>query len=179
MPSEPASTSAGATPDPFALLGLAPRFDLDLAELERNYHEQSRLVHPDRFATAPTAERVVALTRARALNDAYQVLRRPTSRAEHLLVRAGLHIGDREQLEPAFLMEILELREALAEATARADLAEVARHQGEMAARRKALLAELAAAATAAAWPEAKRVLIALRYVDRYLEACDVALDDA
>lgn len=179
MSSEPAPTSAGSTPDPFALLGLAPRFDLDLAELERSYHEQSKLVHPDRFATAPAAERVVALARARALNDAYQLLRKPTSRAEHLLARAGQAIGDREQLEPAFLMEILELREALAEATARAELPEVARLQGEMAARRKALLAELVTTATASAWPQAKRVLIALRYVDRYLEACDVALDDA
>ena len=172
-------TARGTTPDPFALLGMPARFDLDLAELERHYHEQSRLVHPDRFATAPAAERVVALTRARALNDAYKLLRKPTSRAEHLLVRAGLAIGDREQLDPAFLMEILDLRESLSEATARAELPEVARLQGEMVARRKALLADLTTHATAGAWPLAKRVLISLRYVDRYLEACDVALEDS
>ena len=37
-------------------------------------------------------------------------------RAEYLLARAGVTIGDNEQLDPAFLMEILELREELAEA---------------------------------------------------------------
>ena len=39
-------------------------------------------------------------------------------RAEYLLARAGVTIGDNERLDPAFLMEILELREELAEARA-------------------------------------------------------------
>jgi molecular chaperone HscB len=106
------------TPDPFAMLGLPPRFDLDTPSIEARFRERSRELHPDRFANAPAAERAQALVKARALNDAYQVVRRPQRRAEALLERAGLHIGDHEKLDPAFLMEILELREELAEARA-------------------------------------------------------------
>ncbi len=97
-------------PDPFAQLGLAPRYDIEPAELERAFFERSKELHPDRFANAPAAERVVALSKSRALNDAYQILKKPVPRAEYLLARAGVTIGDNERLDPTFLMEILELR---------------------------------------------------------------------
>ena len=173
--------SASSVPDPFAMLGLPPRFDLDTAAIETRFRERSRELHPDRFATAPQAERTQALVQARALNDAYQVVRRPQRRAEALLARAGLVIGDHERLEPAFLMEILELREELAEARVAGRLEEVARLQRAMQARHKALidgLAPLFAAGDAESLARAKRDLITLRYVARYLEECDAALED-
>src|SRR5437879_10245591 len=39
-------------PDLFAVLGLPRRLMIDPADLERRYHETSRVVHPDRFQTA-------------------------------------------------------------------------------------------------------------------------------
>jgi molecular chaperone HscB len=173
--------SEATTPDPFAMLGLPPRFDLDLAAIETRFRERSRELHPDRFAGAPAAERTQALVRARALNDAYQVVRRPQRRAEALLVRAGVIIGDHEKLDPAFLMEILELREELAEARIAGRNEEVARLQAAMLARHKALidgLKPLFAAGDEASLALAKRDLITLRYVARYLEECDAALED-
>lgn len=165
-------------PDAFALLGLAPTYDLDVAALERAYFERSKELHPDRFANAPAAERVAALTTARALNDAYQLLKKPGSRAEYLLARAGFTIGDNERLDPAFLMEILELREQLAEARQAGRLEEVAQLQAAMAARRKRVLAELPALFQATDHPAIKERLIVLRYLDRYLAECDAALDE-
>jgi molecular chaperone HscB len=167
-------------PDPFALFGLPPRFDLETSAIETRFRERSRELHPDRFATAPAAERAQALVRSRALNDAYQVLRRPQARAEALLARAGLSIGDHERLDPAFLEEILELREELAEARLAGRLADVSRLQESMHARRKALesgLVPLFAAGDEASLARAKRDLITLRYVMRYLDECDAALD--
>ncbi len=185
--------SSASTPDPFALFALPPRYALDPAELEQRFFAQSRELHPDRFATAPAAERVAALSRSRALNDAYQVLRKPVARAEYLLGKAGGQIGDNERLSPAFLMEILELREELAEvrhsksrppAQKTAELERLAR---AMKARRTAELEKLAplflrveeagAAVEPAAVEALKQTLIALRYLDRYLEECDAALD--
>ncbi len=175
------STESATTPDPFAVLGLEPRFDVDVASLEARFRERSREIHPDRFANAPASERAQALIRTRALNDAYQVLRRPQSRAEHLLTRAGLAIGDHERLDPTFLTEILELREELAEARHAGRLDEVARHAATMKARQRSILDQLAplfAAGDAGSLAVAKRHLITLRYVSRYLEECDVALED-
>lgn len=163
------------------MLGLPPRFDLDTAAIETRFRERSRELHPDRFAGAPASERTQALVRARALNDAYQVVRRPQRRAEALLARAGLTIGDHERLDPAFLSEILELREELSEARAAGRLEEVARLQQTMLARHRALidgLKPLFAAGDAESLARAKRDLITLRYVARYLEECDLALED-
>ena len=171
--------------DPFAALGLEPRFDVDTRTIEDKFRERSRVVHPDRFVGAPASERAAALIKTRALNDAYQVVRRPQRRAEALLARAGVTIGDRETLEPAFLMEILELREELATARADGDAAAVTRLAAAMQARQRGLLDGLtprfAALGTGGGGDDAailaaiKRDLITLRYVDRYLDECDTA----
>ena len=164
--------------DPFALLGIAPSYDLDLAALERAFFERSKAEHPDRVAGAPAAERVAALSRSRALNDAYQLLKKPVSRAEYLLSRAGVTIGDNERLEPAFLMEILELREELAEARAAGQLARVGELEAAMKARRADALDALPALFAANDFAAIKHRLIVLRYIHRYLEECNAALDE-
>ncbi|MCA9674346.1 MAG: Fe-S protein assembly co-chaperone HscB [Kofleriaceae bacterium] len=173
----------------FELLGLPERFDLARPAIEAAYLDRTREVHPDRFATAAASERVAALQRSMQLNDAYQTLRQPVRRAEYLLNRHGVFIGDNERLDDAaFLMEILELREELAEARVAGKLDEVARLQAEMRRRHRGLLDALIplfaavegddAAGRADALPRVKRTLIELRYLARYLEECDAALDD-
>ena len=63
---------ASSSNDAFGLLGLPAQFDLDPSVIERAFFDRSKELHPDRFANAPAAERVAALSRSRALNDAYQ-----------------------------------------------------------------------------------------------------------
>jgi molecular chaperone HscB len=191
-PSTSSGSSSGAPqgPDAFALLGLAPAFDVDLAVLEKAFFERSKELHPDRFASAPAHERVVALSKSRALNDAYTILKKPVSRAEYLLARAGVTIGDNERLDPASLMPILEDREQLQDAIHGKRLAEVATLQTAMQATRARELelvkeqfalvdqARRAGAPIDEPIAQIKKILILMRYVDRYLEACDAALDE-
>jgi molecular chaperone HscB len=157
---------------------LPAQFDLDPKVIESAFFDRSKELHPDRFAGAPAAERVAALSRSRALNDAYQTLKKPVSRAEYLLARAGVTIGDNEKLDPAFLMEILELREELAEARVAKKLPEVARLQRAMAERRKAAVQRLQPLFVSNDLLAIKEQLVLLRYLDRYLEECDAALDE-
>jgi molecular chaperone HscB len=164
--------------EPFALLGLAPAFEVDLAALEHAFFERSKALHPDRVAGAPAAERVAALSRSRALNDAYQLIKKPIARAEYLLERAGVTIGDNERLDPTFLMQILELREELAEARVAGNTERVAELQRAMRARRHEALAALPALFAANDYAAVKDRLILLRYINRYLEECDAALDE-
>lgn len=173
-----AVASRSTSSDAFSLLGLTPRFDVDPQELERAFFERSKELHPDRFASAPAAERVAALSRSRALNDAYQTLKKPVPRAEYLLAQAGVTIGDNERLDPAFLMEILELREELAEARHAGRTADVERMQADMIARRKGVLGVLPGLFAAHDLPAIKTQLIVLRYLDRYLEECNAHLDE-
>jgi molecular chaperone HscB len=173
-----AAPRSGGRDDPFALLGLPSAYDVDLAALERAFFERSKQLHPDRVAGAPAAERVAQLSRSRALNDAYQLVRKPIARAEYLLERAGVTIGDNERLDPAFLMEILELREELAEARVAGNTALVARLQSAMQARRTEALDALPGLFAKSDFAAIKDRLILLRYINRYLEECDAALDE-
>jgi molecular chaperone HscB len=164
--------------DAFGLLGLPAQFDLDPQVIEKAFHDKSKDLHPDRFASAPAAERVAALSRSRALNDAYKTLKNPVGRAEYLLAQAGVTIGDNERLDPTFLMEILELREELAQARVAKQTSLIEKLCGEMKARRKTTLAKLPALFVANDLHAIKEQLMLLRYVDRYLEECDSALDE-
>ena len=166
------------TADAFALLGLTPAFDVDAAALEKAFFERSKEVHPDRFASAPAAERVVALSRSRALNDAYQILKKPVARAEYLLEQGGVTIGDNERLDPAALMPILEDRELLAEAIQGKRTAEVEKLQAAMQATRAQKLELVRDGFARNDLAAVKGSLILLRYIERYLEACDSALDE-
>lgn len=115
--------------DPFATLGIARRFDVDLAEAERKHRELSRALHPDRFVGASPSERREALTRAVEVNEAWRIVRDPIRRAEALLQLEGVAVAEdkQPQADPAFLMEMLERREALAEARQARDLEAVRR----------------------------------------------------
>jgi molecular chaperone HscB len=155
---------------------LPSQFDLDPSVIEQAFFEKSKETHPDRFATAPAAERVAALSRSRALNDAYQTLKKPVPRAEYLLARAGVTIGDNERAEPELLMEVLELREELA--TSRKQLPVVQRLRDDMQARRDVAVGKLPTLFDQHDLGEIKKQLILLRYLDRYLEECDAALDE-
>jgi len=105
--------------DHFARLGLTPAFGIDPKELERRYFALQRELHPDRFANRPANERAAALARASDLNQAYDTLKSPLARAEHLLMLKGrpAHREGGPSLEdPELLAEAMERRETLAEA---------------------------------------------------------------
>src|SRR5690606_2736416 len=97
---------------------------------------------------------------------------------EYLLARAGVTIGDNEQLDPEFLMEIFELREELAAARVANQLAEVERLAKVMKERKKAALDALPRLFEQNDFAAIKDQLILLRYIDRYLEECDAILDE-
>ena len=113
--------------DAFERLGLPRRFSVDAAELERNYLDRSREAHPD-FHTGDVE---AVENTASALNEAYATLKDPFRRAEHLLaLLGGPSAADDKSLPPAFLMEMLELREAIE--AAKDSPAEVARIEADL-----------------------------------------------
>jgi molecular chaperone HscB len=101
----------------FELFGLPVDFDLDADELSRRYRELQRRVHPDKFASGPDAERRVSMQLTTLVNEAYQTLRDPVRRARYLLGLGGTDPREETDtaMDPAFLMEQMELRETLAE----------------------------------------------------------------
>jgi molecular chaperone HscB len=148
--------------DPFEILGVEPRFELDLANVESRHRELSRVLHPDRHVGAPSSERRMALSRAIEVNQAFVVLRDPARRAEALLQRLGLAVPEGRELpaDPALLMELLELGETIGEARRARDATQVEKLRAELELREQQALDQLAAEfrAISAAPAEAERI---------------------
>jgi len=110
--------------DHFTRLGLPIDFAVDTAELDRRYFAAQRQLHPDRFATRTPRERAISQNQAVTLNDAYETLKSPLTRATYLLHLKGIDSnpdGCHTVNDPTLLMEQMERREALHEtATAQA-----------------------------------------------------------
>ena len=102
----------------FELFGLAPVFALQGEALERSYREIQSKVHPDRFAHAGDAERRASLQWTTRVNEAYRILKDPVQRARHILELHGVDVAfeTNTAMPPEFLMQQMELREALEEA---------------------------------------------------------------
>jgi len=107
----------------FELFGLTPAFAVEGEALERSYREIQSKVHPDRFAHASDAERRASLQWTTRVNEAYRTLKNPVQRARHLLELHGVDVAfeTNNAMPPEFLMQQMELRESLEEATARKD----------------------------------------------------------
>lgn len=106
----------------FELFGLAPGFELDLEDLAARYRDLQRAVHPDKFANASDQERRLSVQQAAQINEAYQTLKSPLTRARYLLELAGIALNDTDtSMDPMFLMEQMELRESLAEVRGKSD----------------------------------------------------------
>jgi molecular chaperone HscB len=164
-----------ADADHFSVLGVERRHALDAGDLEARYKDLSRKVHPDRFARADPRARRAALQRTVQLNEAWRTLKDPVRRAEYLLGLAGRKVASDEarSVPPALLMEILELREELAEARLAGDDARAQRLAHGVRAREAqamSTVAERLAAGGAADLEAAARALVELRYFRRFLD---------
>lgn len=105
--------------DSFERLGLPRRFSVDAGELERAYLAHSRAAHPDFHALSGDGQLAASETHAAAVNEAYTTLKDPFRRAEHLLaLLGGPTASDMKDIPPAFLMEMMEVREAIEAADA-------------------------------------------------------------
>ena len=94
--------------------------DVDGAALDEGLRVLQRRLHPDRFATASQEQRDLADAASARVNGATAVLRDDLRRADYLLLlETGTSVLDDETrtAPPALLMEVMEVREAIDEAT--------------------------------------------------------------
>ena len=112
-----------SSPTHFELFGLPQSFSIDRQQLNSRFRELQRTAHPDRFASASDLERRISAQQATSINEAYQVLKDPLRRGRYLLELAGIDHDDehRTTRDTVFLMEQMELREALGEVRAAPD----------------------------------------------------------
>ncbi len=173
--------------DHFEVLGLPRKYHLDAAELESRYLALQKETHPDRFAKALPRERMEAVVRNTELNDAYKVLKHDIKRAEYLLKLEGVDIGEEKPqpatgaskqlvVDPKLLIEIMELREQLADARSEDDEARVAALTEDVKGRRAAAMGIVDGGLTAyeggdrSQLDAVARALVSLRYYARFMD---------
>ncbi len=173
--------------DHFEVLGLPRKYHLDAADLEQRYLALQKETHPDRFAKALPRERMEAVVRNTELNDAYKVLKTDIKRAEYILKLEGVDIGEEKPqattgatkqlvVDPKLLMEIMELRESLAEARSDGDETKVEVLTRDVVERRAAALKLVDEGFSAYETGNKKvldgiaRALVSLRYYARFMD---------
>lgn len=123
------SGSTGGETDHFSALGLPRQVELSRDDVEDAYLAQAKAWHPDQFAGGDPAQRRLALARTESLNVAYRIVRDPVRRAEYLVKLGGTDLdssdahGGAPDPGAAFLVEMIERRETLAEARAQGEAA--------------------------------------------------------
>jgi len=157
----------------FELFGLPATFELDPVELGSRYRSLQRQFHPDRFASAPESDRRRSMQMTAQINAAYQTLRDEVARGRYLLGLRGVSTDEETdtRMDPAFLMEQMELREALDEARTAADSS--ARYENlrgnvdDMLSGRSALLRECFSDESPAALQKARRVVREMQFLQK------------
>ncbi len=99
----------------FELFGLKPVFEIDRARLRSEQRRLQASYHPDRHVNASEGDRRRSVQVASWINQAYETLQDPVKRSRYLLEIAGADIPDDSTTtsDSAFLMEQLEIREAV------------------------------------------------------------------
>ena len=103
--------------DYFEILGLTEGLRLDAKDLQTRFYKYSREYHPDRCARGSGEQKAFALEATAILNDAFRTLREPVSRAEYVMRKHGLDIGEQrtKDVPPELLEEVFDLNMALEE----------------------------------------------------------------
>lgn len=101
----------------FELFEIPVQLAVDRKSIPKKYFELSRLYHPDLYVNATEAEKATMLEKTTLLNRAFKTFQQPGDTIKYVLELKGLLKKDEKyQLPPAFLMEVMEINEALVDA---------------------------------------------------------------
>lgn len=109
----------------FAVFAMPQAFTIDIKLLDKQFKIKQSLLHPDKFATMSEYERNLSTQSSAAINQAYETLRTPLSRAEYLLHNVfGVDLQKEGTLNTAGTLfeDIFDLQEAVNNATEKAEL---------------------------------------------------------
>ncbi|MDR3100699.1 MAG: Fe-S protein assembly co-chaperone HscB [Paraburkholderia sp.] len=163
----------------FVLFGLPEQFALEADALDHAYRTVQAQVHPDRFAAAGEAQKRVAMQWATRANEAYQTLRDPLKRATYLLHLRGIDVGaeNNTAMEPAFLMQQMEWREAIEDAVGAKNVDALDALAGELRDDERARLAKLGALLDSGSNQPAAEAVRQLMFVERVAAEVDAQIE--
>jgi molecular chaperone HscB len=107
----------------YQLFDMPVTYEIDLDHLQQHYRTLAQSVHPDKFASAGDQERRISMQQTSWINKAFQTLKDPIERAVYLLQLkdVDVRLENETTMDAAFLMQQMELREALEEVRSQDD----------------------------------------------------------
>ncbi|XP_035497026.1 iron-sulfur cluster co-chaperone protein HscB isoform X2 [Scophthalmus maximus] len=102
----------------FKIMACDHTFTLDTHQLQKRYLQLQRSLHPDNFSQNSVREQEYSENQSALVNKAYTTLLKPLSRGLYMLELEGVRIeeGTDAGADAAFLMELMEVNEAVDEA---------------------------------------------------------------
>ena len=163
----------------FELFQLPASFDVDMDALDSAYREIQGRVHPDRFVNASDAEKRVAMQWATRANEAYQTLRNPMLRARYLCELNGVDLQTESNtaMPMDFLMQQMELREALGDARASKDAEALDELEAQVRGEKKSRLAQVGKLLDAGDYTQAAQGVRALMFLDKFADELHYAFE--
>ena len=161
----------------FELFNVPVQFAQDRTQLDMRWKDLQRHAHPDKFTSQGVAAQRVAMQWSVRINEAYQRLKDPMRRAAYLCELGGAPIQAESNttMPSAFLMQHMEWREAMDEATdvtSLENLHEVVKQAQKMALQECAKLIDVAHDLSAAA-----QQVRGLMFIEKFLRDIEARID--
>ena len=154
----------------FELFGLEVSFLLDENNLNTQYQQLQSRLHPDRFASSTDQDKRMAMQATTFINEAYNTLRDPQSRARYLLELAGIEFDIEKDTtqDMNFLMAQMSLREKIDEVDNQESPLDERDELGLTAKQEKKQLTEnFQAQYSQQDWKQAKETVLKLQFFNR------------
>ena len=102
----------------FELFDIPVKLKVNTASLSKQFFALSKKHHPDYFANESEAVQAEALEKSALLNKAWKTFQNPDATIKYVLMEKELLVEEEKyELPPAFLMEIMDINEALMDAS--------------------------------------------------------------
>ena len=163
--------------DDFELFGLPVQFAQDRSAIDARWKALQGEAHPDKFAAQGLSAQRVAMQWSVRINEAYQRLKQPLSRASYIceLHGAPIQAENNTAMPTAFLMQQMQWREALDEAETLQNMNEIATIVGKS---RRELLSKIEHALDIEKnFIDAAQLVRSLMFIERFASEVNARID--
>ena len=100
----------------FELYGLPVLMKVNASEIKQKFYELSRQYHPDFHIKSLQEQQADILQKSADVNKAYKIFQNPDDIIKYVLqIKKLIHDEEKYELDPDFLMEVMEINERLME----------------------------------------------------------------
>jgi molecular chaperone HscB len=160
----------------FQLFDVPVSFEVDLGLIQQRYMDLQKAVHPDKFVNASAQEKRISMQQTSRINEALNTLKQPVDRALYLLKLKNMDINFENEttMDAAFLMEQMEMREALSEVREKDDpLAELDRISDELRVKSKNMMADFSSCYEEDRLDEARELIRKMQFTQKAKKEVD------